>query len=336
MRVTPVDPRTPSAAELTAMYDVLCGSFLHDHPGHPPRTREDLRASLTVPWPESRSACWLCVDGEETVGIARLQLPGGTNADVADVALDVLPGHRRGGAGRTLLREAVRLAYSTGRTVLTGQGVEPGPATGFAELMGARPALREVRAVLAVGAAMAASQAEGHEPPAGYELLRIRGTASPDLLEDIGAVHEGMADAPTAPGTWTHQPYDGARVAAVDAMLEARGLTQLRVAARHVDSGMLAGITYVIISPHSPYRSEQGDTVVLAVHRGHSLGLAMKVEMLRWLGAEFPQVGELNTWTARDNAAMRAVNARLGHRDTGTWTQWQVPVHELAGRLGLV
>lgn len=332
MRARPVDPRAPSAAELAAMYDVLNGSFLHDHPGHPPRAPEDLRANLRAPWPGCRSACWLGLDGDEAVGLASMRMPGGAHAGIADMTIDVLPARRRSGVGRTLLREVVRLAYASGRTTIIGRSVEPGPATGFAAAMAAHPVGYEVRSMLGVhGAEPVCAQ-----PPVGYELIRLLGATPAELHDDVAEVHDEMAEASTGAGAWSHQTYGGAALAAVDTTLAARGVTQLRVLTRHRSSGELVGISSVLISPHSPYRSEQGNTTVLPAHRGNGLGLAMKAEMLQWLRADFPAVQELNTWTARDTASMRAVNSRLGYQDTGTWTRWQAPVYELTEKLGLV
>jgi GNAT superfamily N-acetyltransferase len=332
MRILPVDPRTLADDELAMMHGILSAVAAHDHPELPAESRGDLQARLAWPWPGCRSACWLGLDDDRAVGLSWVTLSRGANAAVADLTLAVLPEDRRQGFGRGLLREAVRLAYSTGRTSMIGAAADEGPAAGFVVAMGATPALSDIQAVLQVQPPPAPDDGDCGD----YELLRVQGAAPPELLTYIGAVHEGMADRPVGDAAWTHQPYDGARVAAVDAMLDARGLVQLRVLARHRPTGEVVGISYVIVSTRSPHRSEQGDTTVLPAHRGRRLGLRMKTEMLRWLSSEYPDVRELNTWVARDNAPMRAVNAALGYQVAGHWTQWQAPVAELASKLGLV
>jgi len=332
MRIMPVDPRALADHELIEMHDVLTAAADHDHPDAPAPSRKDFSARLVNPWPGSRSACWLRYDGERPVGFACVVLPGGANSAVADLMLAVLPGERRQGTGRDLLREAVRLAYSTGRTTMVSSATDDGPAAGFAGAIGAHPARNDVHEVLRVQPPGALDTVGSED----YELLRLRGPAPAELLEGIATVHQGLADAPVGENTWTHQPYDAARVAAVDAMLEARGLTQLRVLARHRRTGEVVGVTYVIVSRSSPSCSEQGGTTVLAAHRGHRLGLAIKMEMLRWLTVDHPEVHELTTWVAEGNAPIRAVNAQLGYRVIGHWTQWQAPVGTLATTLGLV
>ncbi|MBA2416689.1 MAG: GNAT family N-acetyltransferase [Geodermatophilaceae bacterium] len=334
MRINPVDPRTLADDELTMMHEILTAVAANDHPDLPAPARGDLEERLTYPWPGCRLACWLGWDNERTraLGLAWLMLPGDANSGVAELTLAVLPGDRRSGAGRGLLREAVRLAYSMGRTTMIAAAEDGGAAADFAVAMGARPALNDVHAVLQVSPPTDPPTAGGS---GDYELLRLRGATPPELLAALGAVHEGMADAPVGTSTWSHQRYDGSRVAAVDSTLEARGLVQLRVLARHRPTGDIVGVTYVIVSPRSPYRSEQGDTTVLPAHRGNRLGLAMKVEMLHWLSADYPEVRELNTWVAQDNAPIRAVNAQLGYRVAGHWTHWQADVPDLAKLLGM-
>ncbi|MCW2813716.1 MAG: family N-acetyltransferase [Nocardioides sp.] len=57
-----------------------------------------------------------------------------------------------------------------------------------------------------------------------------------------------------------------------------------------------------------------GTTIVLPEHRGHRLGLALKVAHHQALLARFPDVEWIATATADVNAHMNAVNDRLGIR----------------------
>ncbi len=332
----PVDPRALGDSDLNAMHDVLSTVAAHDHPDLPVMPRGDLAATLSRPWPGTRVACWLSSDDShgdsQAAGLAWVTLPGDANAAFADLTLAVRPAHRRQGTGRALLREAVRLAYATGRTAMIASAPDLDPATEFAATIGARPVLRGLRAVLQLPTRPTVAEV----PLKEYELFRLRGAAPPELRERIGDVHQGMADAPAGDGSWVHQPHDGARVTAADVTLQARGMIQLRVLARHRRTDEVVGATSAIISPRSPFRSEQGDTTVLAPHRGNGLALAMSVELLSWLSGECPDVLELNTRVARENAPMLAVNSRLGYRVVGPWTQWQASVRDLAGTLGLV
>jgi RimJ/RimL family protein N-acetyltransferase len=49
-------------------------------------------------------------------------------------------------------------------------------------------------------------------------------------------------------------------------------------------------------------------------HRGHRLGLFLKIAMLRWLAEQEPQLRYLETWNAASNAHMIRVNEILGYQ----------------------
>jgi hypothetical protein len=58
-------------------------------------------------------------------------------------------------------------------------------------------------------------------------------------------------------------------------------------------------------------------------HRGHRLGLLLKVAMLRWLAEAEPAVRTLDTSNAASNDHMIRVNEILGYYVTTTTVTWQ-------------
>jgi RimJ/RimL family protein N-acetyltransferase len=84
--------------------------------------------------------------------------------------------------------------------------------------------------------------------------------------------------------------------------------------ARHRATGEAAGITMVCVHELRPTIAAQEDTSVLAAHRGHRLGLRLKLAMLDWLRAERPDVQSVDTWNVPGNAPMIAINDALGCR----------------------
>ena len=58
----------------------------------------------------------------------------------------------------------------------------------------------------------------------------------------------------------------------------------------------------------------QWSTLVHPEHRGHRLGLAVKVANVRAVQAGHPQVRRISTTNAETNAWMVAVNDRIGFR----------------------
>ena len=68
----------------------------------------------------------------------------------------------------------------------------------------------------------------------------------------------------------------------------------------------------VCVPELAPEIAAQEDTSVLPAHRGHGLGLLLKLEMAQWLRHERPDVRAVDTWNDATNAPMLAVNERLG------------------------
>jgi hypothetical protein len=69
---------------------------------------------------------------------------------------------------------------------------------------------------------------------------------------------------------------------------------------------------------------QQSGTLVLPAHRGHRLGLAIKVANLRQLQAAIDDTPRLlHTFNAGVNAPMLAVNAQLGFRPVEVEEEWQ-------------
>lgn len=112
-----------------------------------------------------------------------------------------------------------------------------------------------------------------------------------------------------------------------------------QVAARHRESGRIGGHTVVITNPLRPSYAGQGDTAVAREHRGHRLGLLVKIEMMRWLAEAEPQLEIVDTWNHADNSFMIAVNEAIGYRLSRIFNTYeltrtpdsQVPSAEVAG-----
>ena len=51
---------------------------------------------------------------------------------------------------------------------------------------------------------------------------------------------------------------------------------------------------------------------MIGAHRGHRLGMRLKVEMLRLLRDRHPDIVQIDTWNAESNDHMIAVNEALG------------------------
>jgi GNAT superfamily N-acetyltransferase len=78
--------------------------------------------------------------------------------------------------------------------------------------------------------------------------------------------------------------------------------------------GELVGYSDVNVSRAHPTQGSVGITFVLPGHRGHSLGLTVKLANHRSLVAALPACELVRTTNADTNAHMNAVNEQLGYR----------------------
>jgi len=71
-----------------------------------------------------------------------------------------------------------------------------------------------------------------------------------------------------------------------------------------------------------------GGTFVLRAHRGHRLGITLKLAALRELQRLSPATKRITTWNAESNTAMVAVNEALGFRRNGQRSAWTRTEHK--------
>ena len=88
-------------------------------------------------------------------------------------------------------------------------------------------------------------------------------------------------------------------------------------------SGELAAYSVLELAPGKPWLADQDDTLVAASHRGHRLGMLVKIRNLRRLLAEYPAVERVITFNAAENDHMLAINIALGFRPAGWDGEWQ-------------
>ena len=94
----------------------------------------------------------------------------------------------------------------------------------------------------------------------------------------------------------------------------AAGNGRIESIARHRQTGEVGGHTVVATHPLRPEVGGQGDTAVARQHRGHRLGLLLKIDMMHWLAEVEPQLKIIQTWNNADNTFMINVNEALGYR----------------------
>jgi len=259
---------------------------------------------------------WVARDDAGTVvGRCFLALPHLQNTDSAWVRGAVLPRARRQGVGRALLEQVLGEVSAAGRTKVYSSSFEGSPGGAALTALGFAP-LGTVDAIRRVGLdshdGWQRLYDEALSRAAEYELVHLVGPAPQEMLTDLVELHAAISDAPLDDPDMDDDAWDADRVTAYDHAMAGRSQTVYRVLARHRGTGAWAGMSMLCVDEFSPTVAFQEDTSVVRAHRGHRLGLLMKVDMLRWIARERPEVGATVTWNATTNHHMIAVNEMLG------------------------
>ena len=298
------------------------------------------------------------VDGK-MVGKSWIRFEQQENLGRALLHVAVLKAYTGRGIGRALLEHAQSLAAADGRTVLmsftehpadfnadgpgvmtplTGTGALPTAARGvrFAAAAGYR--LEQVERFSNLDVAAAAPgldrlERDARIKAAGYELLCWTDRCPEEYVAQLAVLMSRMStDAPTGGLSYDEETWDVARVRHVEDTWKQAGNVSLVAAARHRQSGELAAYSVLELAPGKPWLAEQDDTLVAANHRGHRLGMLVKIANLRRL-AGYPDVRRVTTFNAAENDHMLAINVALGFRPAGWDGEWQrsVAASEAAG-----
>ena len=146
-----------------------------------------------------------------------------------------------------------------------------------------------------------------------------------ELLAPFAAAKSAMNDAPTDDADIVDSVYTPEGIREEETVIGQQFDQFQAVVAVHEATGEVAALTEVYVSMQ-PHRSHQGDTAVVAAHRGSGLGLWVKADMLLRLRAERPDVAELLTGNSATNAHMLRINDRLGYRPYAVHLGFQLAV----------
>ncbi|OZM79865.1 GNAT family N-acetyltransferase [Pseudonocardia sp. MH-G8] len=328
--LTPVSADDDDA--LRDWFALVTAARAHDTPADPPPCRVQHRAQLVAGAPGHDETVWLARAGAEAVGVATLTLPVLDNLDNAYGEILVAPPHRRRGAGRTLLAHLAEAARAAGRKRLQIDAQEPlaerSPGAAFLAAAGGRLALADQRRRLTLPpsdpAALDALAAQARAASAGYELMQWTGDTPPEWLDDVAALVARMStDAPHDDLHHDPERYDAARVRAEDASRRAQGLRCTVTAARGPD-GDPAAFTVLFQTASVAWHASQGDTIVAPGHRGHRLGMLVKLANLERVRHDSPALAVIDTYNADSNPWMVSINEAMGFRPYDRYGQWEL------------
>jgi GNAT superfamily N-acetyltransferase len=292
-----------------------------DSPWVHPLTVHEYEGHLRHGWDGEPPAAFLATADGETVGAGELEASRYDNLHLAWLQIEVHPDDRRRGRGSDLFDFLVDRTRAMGRTSVGIDGWDSAAARGFATRHGLALRQYEVnrRQFLADldWARLDRLYVEAAPHATAYELVRSPRCTPDDELPALAAMVAAINDAPLDELDVEDEVFTPERIRAYEHANAAREIILHRLVARHRETGELAGHTVVGVDGERPGIAEQHDTSVVRAHRGHRLGLLLKIEMLRWLREAQPQLATIDTWNAASNDHMIGVNEAVGYRAMG-------------------
>ena len=252
-------------------------------------------------------------DDGSPVGGGTVELPLRDNTDVVYVDAFTAPDHRRNGHAAAVVDAVEEMGRKAGRGTLLGyaawelDAVDPAPQA-FAEAMGYDLNIMNAMRELPLPATL---------PPLvvadGYTMHTWRGPCPEEWLTGyINVRRLILEEAPSGDAELENEYWDSSRVRGEEARwAEQRRTAQVSIAV--ADDGEVAGHTQLLF-PEDSDEVHQWDTIVLPTHRGHGLGLALKVTAMQEAADLLEGRRRITTYNAASNEPMIRVNDALGFR----------------------
>jgi len=255
------------------------------------------------------------------VGTGLYLEPVNDNPHLVMADVFVHPDHRRQGIGTALLGDAERRTRAAGRSTVLGEAMAaPGaesPGTLFGRARGYEVASTETTKVVELDAAESTWQDLGREVAehiGDYRVVSWVSECPAELLDGYCRLLTTFLDEiPLGDLDLESSEWTPVRVRAGEERLRTIG-REIHVAAAVAPDGTMVGLSDVRLNLADPRLAEVGVTLVHEAHRGHRLGLALKLATHGALRATHPETGLVVTSNADENGPMNVVNARLGYR----------------------
>lgn len=323
-----LDPGRLEARDLAGATAVYESARLVDCPHELPRTVASYTADLQHGWDGEPGEAFVSRDADgRVVAVLEVHLSRRDNLHLGYLEITVDPLVRRQGLGRALYAAGVDRLRAAGRTLVMVECFDNPHSLEFAKSLGLDRAIESVKRRqdlrLLDAARLDRELVAAQTAAAAYELFRMPANIPDDLMPAVVDMVTAINDAPTEGLDVEDEVFSAERVLAFRSAQAAHGRRTYQLAARHPATGVLAGHTLVGVEGDRPWYGHQMDTSVLRDHRGHRLGLLLKIGMLRWLGQAEPALRVLDTWNTASNDHMIAVNEALGYEVVASATGFQ-------------
>lgn len=341
----PTSIDSPDAAEFREMARVrnLVYREIAGHDDHS-MTADELLA-IYRPIAAQKRLVWITLLDGEVVGRVGLDLPQEEGARTGFWLIELRRSAWGRGIGRAAHELLERTAREHGRTILQSWAEHPatdGPQLDAPTGFGRIPLDRAARFFLAAGYTLeqivrqSRLELDGIEPhlrsllagaeeaATGYRVIQWTLPTPPEFVDAFAYMKSRMiTDAPAAGLDYDEEVWDAARVADWERRYTDADRHVLVTVAQHVDSGELAAFNELSIGKDRTAVTHQEDTLVVASHRGHRLGMLVKcAALLAWRQA-VPESPRVMTWNAEENRPMLSINETIGFVPMSYEGAWQ-------------
>ncbi|WP_394214994.1 GNAT family N-acetyltransferase [Brachybacterium vulturis] len=329
LTIRPLDPT--SEVELDQYLALDRALDEHTYGGSEAQTREQLRAQL-VDSPYGSVRRWVAISesmdgGESLVGRASTFMPLQENLETISVGVSIHPAFRGQGIATAMVQEVLLPAIrESGRTLVEGYGEIPADGDADAPELPVNRLARRVgitRKNLAVCRALPLPlnetlletlQAEVEEELGEYRIELWDGEIPEEHLLAYGLLLRQLElDEPDEEVEHEASEYTPERIRESERRMREEGMDRILAVAVAPDGGFVGNSEVHVHTAPGSTLGWQENTLVMPEHRGHRLGLALKVATHRRLRERAPQLRSLVTWNSHVNPWMIGINEKLGY-----------------------
>ncbi len=323
MQTSPIDVLDDDAC--ARAHELLAASRAYERPWH---VQSSLAEAL-VDWRHDDKAepmeMWGAFERDAMLGVAFMWLPMEDNTSMTWADVHVDPARRGRGAGSALVQRVVARARSAARTQVIMEAQVPvdssdeHPYRRFIGKHGFSLSNTEIvrHLDLPVADAVLDPLADAARPryEGAYDLeTHVDGVPQEHRESLCYVMNQLPLDAPTGEIDFEAESLTPARYAEYLDLERRQGRARLTTVAVARSTGDVVAYTDLVLPAGAPDRVWQWGTLVHRDHRGHRLGMAVKVENLRRLHADHPGRRLVGTSNDDTNRWMVDINAALGFR----------------------